>query len=77
MQQIRKAIQKTYPFVEHFCILYQMTVQHIDLSWNTIEPSPMLMHQKLVAVGLAGILKDRMEADAYEAILSLWVCCGA
>lgn len=26
-------------------------VQHIDLSWNTVEPSLVLMYQKLVDLG--------------------------
>lgn len=26
-------------------------MQHIDLSWNTIEPSLVLMYQKLVGLG--------------------------
>ena len=26
-------------------------VQHIDLSWNTVEPSLVLMYEKLVAMG--------------------------
>ncbi len=35
----------------HFYICNQTMVQHIDLSWNHIEPSLTLMHQKLVELG--------------------------
>jgi hypothetical protein len=49
MRQIRKSAQtKSVPIMGHFYILNQMMVHHIDLSWNTIEPSLTLMYQKLV-----------------------------
>lgn len=31
--------------------LNQIMVRHIDLSWNTLEPSLVLMHEKLIDLG--------------------------
>jgi len=39
--------------MEHFRILNQFMVQLIDLSWNTIEASLVLMYEKLVALGFS------------------------
>lgn len=37
--------------MEHFRILIQLLVRHIDLSWNAVEPSLMLMYEKLAELG--------------------------
>jgi hypothetical protein len=53
MQQIKIYLkQKSAPFMKHFLICNNLMVQHIDLSWNTVEPSVVLMYQKLVGLGL-------------------------
>ena len=41
-----KRKQKTLPKSKVHCV-----VRHIDLSWNTLEPSLVLMHQKLTDLG--------------------------
>lgn len=68
MQQTRKSSQtKSAPNVEHFCILNQMMVHHIDLSWNTIEPSLVLMYEKLV---MFGFTQSSMEIIIVEPVVS-------
>lgn len=36
---------------ETLSYLNNLMVRHIDLSWNTLEPSLILMYQKLVDLG--------------------------
>lgn len=49
-------------------------VQHIDLSWNTVEPSLVLMYQKLVDLGFVyyngeiQIVELETEESQYHAI---------
>lgn len=33
--------------------LYNLLVRHINLSWNTLEPSLLLMYEKLIDLGWA------------------------
>jgi len=55
MQRIQiYAKQKSVPefiFPKHFLICYSVMVRHIDLSWNTLESSLILMHEKLTDLG--------------------------
>jgi hypothetical protein len=47
MQWAGKSSQtRSVPNVEHLCILVHVMVHQIDLSWNTIEPSLVLMYQR-------------------------------
>jgi len=52
IQQVMSLIQtKSVPKIERFCILNHIMVRHIDLSWNTLEASLLLMHEKLTGMG--------------------------
>jgi hypothetical protein len=52
MQQIRKMRkQKKSSETKLFCICKINLVRHIDLSWNTLGPSLLLMYRKLSDLG--------------------------
>lgn len=58
--------------MEHFYILKSILVQHIDLSWNHIEPSLVLMYQKLIELGFVyyngevQVLESETEGSDYH-----------
>ena len=37
--------------MSHKAVIFVSLVRHIDLSWNTLEPSLVLMYQKLTDLG--------------------------
>jgi hypothetical protein len=54
MQQIKKSPQtKKSSETKLFCTCYKFMVHHIDLSWNTLGPSLILIHEKLADLGWA------------------------